>query len=315
MREKLEKNTTIHYVAGAKKNLYNRIQGVMSPTSNKIFAKKKLPGEKNMLSVPTVQVFHENLTTLCSELHQTLRASEHPALDRKVDLAVQALEELLLAQRFTPTQEKTLLKIDTIAENMALTQEAYTYYENDVAKTIAQSIIEQKEHTLIFNHRNVKRKYFQAAREAHFTNMKAHTHVLAIGNGPLPISPIVYATKTGAKITMAETVPGEQQSAEQTIHALGLSRKISFVSNTKISSAASRADVILLSGSISRKREILDELSTSTRPGTVMLCRTAHGLKAMLREHVSLARLANYTKIGMIQPSKNGIESTAVLLR
>ena len=268
-----------------------------------------------MLSAPTIQVFHENLRTLCDELQQTLRASDHPALDRKVDLAVQALEELLFAQRFTLAQEKTLLKIDTIAENMALTQEAYAYYENDVAKTIAQSIIEQKEHTLIFNHRNMNRKYYQAALEAHFTNMKAHTRVLAIGNGPLPLSPIVYSIKTGAKVTMVESTPKEQELAEQTIHALGLQKKINFIPSQKITEQASKADVILLSECISNKRKILKELSSVVRPGTVMLCRTTHGLKAMLREHVSLTRLTDYTKIGMIHPSKNGIESTAVLLR
>lgn len=268
-----------------------------------------------MLSVSTIQVFHENLSTLCEELHQTLRASDHPAIDRKVELAVQALEELLLAQRFTPAQEKTLLKIDTIAQNAALTQEAYSYYEKDIARMIAEEIISQKEHALIFNHRNVKRKYFQAAREAHFTNMKSHTKVLAIGNGPLPISPIVYASKTGAHVTMVDTHAHEQVLAEQAVHALGLGRKISFIPMEKLHTHAPKADIILLSGSILRKREILEELSNVVRPGTVMLCRTAHGLKAMLREHVPLARLENYSKIGMIQPSKNGIESTAVLLR
>ncbi len=268
-----------------------------------------------MLSAPAVQVFHENINTLCQELRETLRTSEHPALDKRVDLAVQALEELVLAQRFTPAQEKTLLKIDTIAEFMNITREAYAYYEKDVAKTIAQSIIEQKEHALIFNHRNVKRKYFQAVREAHFTNMKAHTHVLAVGNGPLPISPIVYASKTGAKITMVETDAHEQTFAEQTIHALGLQRKISYISSEQLPTHAAHADIVLLSGSVSNKRKILEELSTVVEPGTVMLCRTAQGLKAMLREHVSLARLPAYTKIGMIHPSKHGIESTAVLLR
>lgn len=268
-----------------------------------------------MLSAPTIQVFHENMNQLCHEMRQTLRTSDHPAIDQNVDLAVQALEELVLAQRFTPAQERVLLKIDTIAEHLTLTQEAYAYYEKDVAKTIAQGIIEHKEHTLIFNHRNVKRKYFLAAREAHFVNMKAHTNVLAIGNGPLPISPIVYATKTGAKITVVETNPREQEFAEQTIHALGLNRKISFISTNNLETHAGKADVILLSGSISNKRKILDELSSVTRPGTVMLCRTAQGLRAMLREHVPLNRLQNYTKIGMIHPSKNGIESTAVLLR
>ncbi|MBM3281968.1 MAG: hypothetical protein FJY86_01335 [Candidatus Diapherotrites archaeon] len=268
-----------------------------------------------MLSVPTVQVFHENLSQLCHELHDKLRTSEHPAVDQKVELAVKALEELLLAQRFTPAQEKTLLKIDTISQHVPLTQEAYAYYEKDVAKTIAQGIIEQRDQSLILSHSNVKRKYYQAVKEAHFTNMKAHTNVLAIGNGPLPISPIVYATKTGARITIVETEARDQNEAVQTITAMGLSKKINFIGTQQINTHAKKADIVLLSGSITNKRKILEELVNVVNPGTVMLCRTATGLRSLLREHVSLARLPEYTKIGMIHPSKNGIESTAVLLR
>lgn len=268
-----------------------------------------------MLSVPTVQVFHENLNQLCSELHEKLRTSEHPAVDQKVELAVKALEELLLAQRFTPAQEKTLLKIDAISQHIPLTQEAYAYYEKDVAQTIAQGIIEQRDHAIILSHSNVKRKFYQAVKEAHFTNMKAHTNVLAIGNGSLPVSPIVYAMKTGARVTMVETETNEQNIASQTISAIGLSKKITYTNPQNIPMHAQKADVVLMSGSITNKRKILEELVNVVNPGTVMLCRTATGLRSLLREHVSLARLPEYAKIGMIHPSKNGIECTAVLLR
>jgi hypothetical protein len=221
----------------------------------------------------------------------------------------------LIAQRFTPAQEKTLLKIDTISQHIPLTREAYAYYEKDVAKTIAQGIIEQGDRTLILSHANIKRKFYQAVKEAHFTNMKAHTHVLAIGNGPLPISPMVYATKTGAKVMVVETEDSDQTTATQTISAAGLSKKINFIGTQSIHAHAAKADVVLLSGSISHKRKILEELVNVVNPGTVMLCRTATGLRSLLREYVSLARLPEYTKIGMIHPTKNGIESTAVLLR
>ncbi|MEK6970911.1 MAG: nicotianamine synthase family protein [archaeon] len=269
----------------------------------------------DMISLPAIQSFHENLETLSTELQGLLLKSGHPAVEKQVELATHALEHLIFTHRFTPVQEKTLLKMDTIAHTAHLTRQAYAYYEKDVEKTHVLSLLEQEKPEWSMNHSLLRRKYALSMREGHLAHVKPMERMIMIGSGYYPVSAIVFARKFGARVFLHETDEEAKMFAQKALDKTRMGGRISFMENKKVVEGIRNADIAWLAGPTENKRKWMEELETHTQPGTRILCRSAHGLRALLHEHVPLNRLPTLTKVGMIHPRKTEIESTVLMIR
>lgn len=269
----------------------------------------------SMISVPALQTFHENLHTLSSELHTHLQSSDHPAVEKQVELSIHALEHLIFTHHFTPVQEKTLLKMDMIANLAHVTRQAYAYYEKDVEQTHAQSLLSLDKPEWVMGHSLLRRKYNLSVREGHLANLRPMERMVMIGSGHYPVNAIVFAKKFGTRTFIHETNEDARKNAERTIEKSNLGSRISFVEPKKIIESIQTADVVWMSGSVTDKRKWIEELAQVSRPGTRVICRTAHGLRTLMYEHAPLNNLPEFTKIGMIHPRKMEIESSALLIR
>ncbi len=270
---------------------------------------------RKMISHPAIQTFHDNLETLSTELQELLQKSGHPAVEKQVELATHALEHLIFTHRFTPVQEKTLLKMDHIANTAYLTRQAYAYYEKDVEKTHIQSLLSQDKPEWSMNHSLLRRKYNLSLREGHLAHIKPMERMVMIGSGHYPVSALVFAKKFGARVFMHENEEEARVNVQMALEKTRMDTRISFIETKKVTESIRNADVIWLAGHVENKRKWMEELSEHAQPGTRVLCRTAHGLRALLHEHVTLNRLPAFTKIGMIHPRKMEIESSVLMIR
>ncbi|MFH0970753.1 MAG: nicotianamine synthase family protein [Candidatus Diapherotrites archaeon] len=268
-----------------------------------------------MLSITTIQTFHENLEQLSNELKERLIESEHPAVDKKVEMSILGLEHLLFNHPFTPIQEKTLMKIDSIIQLAAITREAYAYYEKDMERTHAQEMLTMNTTEVTLTQPLLRRKYSLLNREAHLAHVKPMERAVVLGSGAFPITSITLARRFGAFVSVYETNEVNQQIGNEVIQKIGLHPKVRFIQQKEIAAHLQKADAVWLGMRLEEKRKCLEEIAPILSPGTRIVCRTVYGLRTLIHEHVSTKGLTHYTKIGTIHPRKMELESSELFIR
>jgi protein-L-isoaspartate O-methyltransferase len=268
-----------------------------------------------MMSLPVMKTFTENLNQLCTDFHDSVKKSEHPAVDKKVQLAAQSLEQFLLAQQFSKAQETTLLKLDDIAKHLIPTQGAYQYYHEDLEHSFATEFVEQSEPQLDFSHPHLRREGLLAGKEAHFANLGEKDRVLVIGSGYFPIQSMVFAGQFDANVNVVEMNPSKKEHASNVIASMDMQPHIQVQDIKQIYALAKKSSVVFVSRDMNDKVPLINSLAEHLRPGTRVMCRTGFGLRAMLYPFVPHKQINGYTQMGVLDAGKTGLQSSLCLLR
>ncbi|QQR92329.1 MAG: hypothetical protein IPJ89_04200 [Candidatus Iainarchaeum archaeon] len=268
-----------------------------------------------MMSIPVMKTFTENLHQLCIDFQQNVKESEHPSIDKKVQLSAETLEQFLLTQQFTPIQENTLLKLDSIAQLVPQTQAAYRYYQEDLERSYAQELVANNESELDFTHSHLRREGLLASKEAHFSNLSEHDRVLVIGTGYFPLHAMVYAGQFNAKVIGLETQQHVREHATRVVESMEMGNQIKIQDIRNLYAQAAKANVIFVSRDMNDKVPLINSLAEHLKPGTRVMCRTGFGLRAMLHAHVPHKQLQGFTQMGVLDAGKSSLQSSLCLLR
>ncbi len=262
-----------------------------------------------------MKTFTENLQQLCTDFHVAAKESEHPSIDKRVQLAAESLEQFLLTQQFTPIQENTLLKLDAIAEMVPQTQAAYRFYQEDLERSYAQDLVANQETELDFTHSHLRREGLLAAKEAHFSNLGESDHVLVVGTGYFPLQAMIYAGQFGAKVVGLEAQQHVREHAARVIESMELDSRVKIIDIRNLYAQAAKANVVFISRDMNDKVPLINSLAEHLRPGARVMCRTGFGLRAMLHAHVPHKQLQGFTQMGVLDAGKSSLQSSLCLLR
>lgn len=268
-----------------------------------------------MMSIPVMKTFTENLNQLCIDLQEAVRASDHPSVDKKVQLSAESLEQFLLTQHFTPIQENTLLKLDSIAQLVPHTRAAYEYYHQDLERSFATDFSNQQENELDLSPVHLRREAFISSKEAHFSNIQEKDRVLVVGSSYFPLQSIILAGQFNAHVVCVEPQQSIREHAQRVVEALDLQSKISIQDIKNIYLQAPKAHALFISRPIGEKAPLINSLTSHLKPGTRVMCRTGYGLRAILHEFVPHKQIQGYTQIGLIETGKSSLQSSLCLLR
>ncbi|MHA6799997.1 nicotianamine synthase family protein [Bounagaea algeriensis] len=167
------------------------------------------------------------------------------------------------------------------------------------------------------NYRDLVRVERAAAAAAGAGNPRT---VAFLGAGPLPLTGLVHAHDHGTRVVNVDCDERACTLAAGTTRALGLSDRVSTV-HADAAAAAQRgdvatADVVVLAALVgedsSGKSPVLDVLARRLHPGTTLLVRSAHRMRAALYPVVSVDELHGFRPLLEVHPCNDVVNSVLV---
>ncbi|HEY8524626.1 MAG TPA: nicotianamine synthase family protein [Acidimicrobiales bacterium] len=141
--------------------------------------------------------------------------------------------------------------------------------------------------------------------------------VAFIGSGPLPLSSLLVAGELGAPVDNVDRDPAAVALGERVARALGSALAFRCADVTALTATDLGAyDVVILAALVgasgAEKRAVLDRLAATMAPGTVLLARSARGLRSLLYPAIDPAALAGFELQTVVHPVDDVVNSVVL---
>lgn len=138
-----------------------------------------------------------------------------------------------------------------------------------------------------------------------------------VGAGPLPLSALFLARELDVTVDLLDNDPAAVDAAARLVRALGVRGLESRLADAA-QADLSGYDVVVLAALVGEtadeKRRLLGRMSASMAPGSVLVARSARGLRTLLYPAVEPAALDGYEVLSVVHPV-NDVINSAVLAR
>lgn len=154
------------------------------------------------------------------------------------------------------------------------------------------------------------------ARLAEGDARRAGGRVAFVGSGPLPLTAFLFAA-TGVRVDNLDRDAGALAASRRVADALGVSG-LEFVHADATASGTTLDgyDLVVLAALVGRtpaeKARVIARLAEAMTPGSILLVRSAHGLRTLLYPAVDLGALAGFDVLGTVHPTGEVINSVIV---
>jgi nicotianamine synthase len=146
----------------------------------------------------------------------------------------------------------------------------------------------------------------------------APTSVAVLGCGPLPLSTLGYADALGCPVVGLDRDPAAVTLARQVAARVGTAR-VRFEQADAGDVGLTGYDAVVLAALVgetpSAKAAILDRMADAMRPGTLLLARSARGLRTLLYPPVDLSTLTGFELLEVVHPTDDVVNSVVVARR
>lgn len=146
----------------------------------------------------------------------------------------------------------------------------------------------------------------------------APASVAVLGCGPLPLSALGYADALGCPVVGLDRDPAAVTLARRVAARVGAAG-IRFEQADAADVGLTGYDAVVLAALVgetpSAKAVILDRIAGSMRPGTMLLARSARGLRTLLYPPVDLTALPGFEVVEVVHPTDDVINSVVVARR
>lgn len=146
------------------------------------------------------------------------------------------------------------------------------------------------------------------------------SRVCLLGGGPLPISALLMQRELSVPVDVVDRDPEAVRAARRVVDRLAPGGMIHLHhGEAETFSGVARADVVVLAALVgadaAEKRGVLRALHATMRPGSVLVMRSAHGLRTLLYPPVALEDLAGWRPLSVVHPFTDVINSVVVAVR
>ena len=137
-----------------------------------------------------------------------------------------------------------------------------------------------------------------------------------VGSGPLPLTAFLFAA-TGVRVDNLDRDAGALAASRRVADALGVSG-LEFVHADATASGTTLDgyDLVVLAALVGRtpgeKARVIARLAEAMTPGSILLVRSAHGLRTLLYPAVDPGALAGFDVLGTVHPTGEVINSVIV---
>lgn len=141
-----------------------------------------------------------------------------------------------------------------------------------------------------------------------------------IGGGPLPLSALLLGQRLHAVVDVVDRDREATALARDVSGRLGLSERLrTWTIDALDALAVSDCDVVILAALVGAgqedKRRILAGLGARMRPGSLLVARSAHGLRTLLYPTIDIADLQGFTPLALAHPFTDVVNSVLVARR
>ena len=209
---------------------------------------------------------------------------------------------------------------DVVDDLRALCYEGEHQLEVTWAARIAESATPEDEldrFPFVTNYRLLHEMEHEAvARLADGSTYAGAGRVAFIGSGPLPLTAFLLAG-TGARVDNLDRDAGALTASRRVADALGVSG-LAFVhaDATAPGTALDGYDLVVLAALVGRtpaeKARVIARLAEAMAPGSILLVRSARGLRTLLYPAVGPGALAGFDVLGTVHPTGEVINSVIV---
>lgn len=164
------------------------------------------------------------------------------------------------------------------------------------------------------NYRNIVRFEIHSVRGAGHPDPR---RVLMVGSGPLPVTSVLLARALGARVDGLDIDPGACKCSTGIYRAFGLFPRSRVHGGDILGfSALSAYDLVILGASVGLTRadrlRIIAHLAAHMAQGSVLLVRTAHGMRTMLFPQIDPGDLNGFLPELLVRPLSKVINSVIV---
>lgn len=142
--------------------------------------------------------------------------------------------------------------------------------------------------------------------------------VAVIGCGPLPLSALGYADALGAPVVGLDRDGSAVRLAREVAARTGAAG-VRFEQADAADADLRGYDVVVLAALVGEtptaKTAILERVAQAVRPGTLLLARSAHGLRTLLYPPVDLTATPGFDVLEVVHPTDDVINSVVVARR
>jgi SAM-dependent methyltransferase len=140
--------------------------------------------------------------------------------------------------------------------------------------------------------------------------------VAFVGSGPLPLTSVLLGARYRVRVDNIDIDPAATRSAGQLADALRANRLRFHTADILDHHDFAAYDAVWLAALVGRddahKRTVLAHLFDQLRPGTLLLARSAHGLRTLLYPSLTLEDLGDFEPLAVLHPYSEIVNSMVV---
>jgi len=118
--------------------------------------------------------------------------------------------------------------------------------------------------------------------------------IVFIGSGPLPLTAIIMAQKTGMKITCLDMDEAAVKRGEALAEKLGMGDKLHFTQSSGSAYDYRDTALVMVASLVADKKQVLERIKNTAQDAPEVALRSAEGLHALLYDPVKPSMLAEF---------------------
>lgn len=125
-------------------------------------------------------------------------------------------------------------------------------------------------------------------------NKHPDKEIVFIGSGPLPLTAIIMAQKTGMKITCLDMDAAAVKRGEALAEKLGMADQLHFTQSAGNEYDYRDTALVMVASLVADKKQVLERIKTTAQEQPEVALRSAEGLHALLYDPVKPSMLAEF---------------------